>query len=153
MIDFRHAKESGSVAKPDETEAAGARPVEKGKDAAPSASKAQEAVPPAGKAQDAGPSAGEGKDAAPSKVGTNPAPQPAAGVSPEKPQISPTLNPEPPPRRTGNYRILVDPGHGGEDPGARRTGIKEKEIVLDVARRVVQGDQRHPRFRGEVEPR
>lgn len=45
--------------------------------------------------------------------------------------------PKPTPRRTGKFRILVDPGHGGDDPGARRTGIREKDIVLDVGRRVV----------------
>ncbi len=38
---------------------------------------------------------------------------------------------------TKPYKILVDPGHGGKDPGAiGRTGLKEKEIVLDVAKRL-----------------
>jgi N-acetylmuramoyl-L-alanine amidase len=46
--------------------------------------------------------------------------------------------PEPAPRRKGNWRILIDPGHGGDDPGARRPGIQEKEVVLDVARRVAK---------------
>ncbi len=34
-------------------------------------------------------------------------------------------------------RIIIDPGHGGKDPGAvGRKGTQEKEIVLDIARRV-----------------
>jgi|GEM_PF-557101 len=33
-------------------------------------------------------------------------------------------------------KIIIDPGHGGYDPGAERNGIYEKDINLDVARRV-----------------
>lgn len=34
-------------------------------------------------------------------------------------------------------RIVIDPGHGGMDPGARTlTGISEKDIALDIARRL-----------------
>ncbi|MBI1976171.1 MAG: N-acetylmuramoyl-L-alanine amidase [Candidatus Omnitrophica bacterium] len=34
-------------------------------------------------------------------------------------------------------KIVIDPGHGGKDPGARgRLGSKEKDIVLDVALRL-----------------
>jgi N-acetylmuramoyl-L-alanine amidase len=34
-------------------------------------------------------------------------------------------------------RIIVDPGHGGEDPGARsRTGLAEKDVTLDIALRL-----------------
>ncbi len=40
----------------------------------------------------------------------------------------------------GNYRIdlvVIDPGHGGRDPGAiGRKGLKEKDVVLDIAHRV-----------------
>jgi N-acetylmuramoyl-L-alanine amidase len=33
--------------------------------------------------------------------------------------------------------VVIDPGHGGEDHGARgRDGLEEKELVLDVARRL-----------------
>jgi N-acetylmuramoyl-L-alanine amidase len=33
-------------------------------------------------------------------------------------------------------RVVVDPGHGGTDPGAMMRGMREKEITLDIARRV-----------------
>lgn len=33
--------------------------------------------------------------------------------------------------------IVIDPGHGGKDPGATsRRGLKEKDIVLDISRRL-----------------
>jgi N-acetylmuramoyl-L-alanine amidase len=35
----------------------------------------------------------------------------------------------------GVRRIVIDSGHGGKDPGAMAFGLKEKDIVLDVARR------------------
>ena len=35
------------------------------------------------------------------------------------------------------YRIIIDPGHGGKDPGAIGTaGTYEKDLVLDIAKRV-----------------
>ena len=33
-------------------------------------------------------------------------------------------------------KILIDPGHGGKDPGAIGHGIREKDIVLDISKRV-----------------
>ena len=33
-------------------------------------------------------------------------------------------------------KIVIDPGHGGYDPGAEKNGIYEKDINLDVAKRV-----------------
>ncbi len=33
----------------------------------------------------------------------------------------------------GVHRIVIDPGHGGKDPGAMAFGLKEKNIVLKVA--------------------
>jgi N-acetylmuramoyl-L-alanine amidase len=36
----------------------------------------------------------------------------------------------------GVSRIVIDPGHGGHDPGARGKGITEAEVVLDVALRL-----------------
>ena len=36
----------------------------------------------------------------------------------------------------GVARIVIDPGHGGHDPGARTKGLSEAELVLDVALRL-----------------
>ena len=36
----------------------------------------------------------------------------------------------------GIRRIMIDPGHGGKDTGAIGFGLQEKELVLDVAKRV-----------------
>lgn len=36
----------------------------------------------------------------------------------------------------GVSRIVIDPGHGGHDPGAKGTGLTEAELVLDVALRL-----------------
>ncbi len=36
----------------------------------------------------------------------------------------------------GVSRIVIDPGHGGHDPGAKGGGVTEAEIVLDVALRL-----------------
>ncbi len=36
----------------------------------------------------------------------------------------------------GVRRIVVDPGHGGKDPGAVGFGLKEKDIVLNVAKKI-----------------
>lgn len=33
-------------------------------------------------------------------------------------------------------RIVIDPGHGGHDPGARAHGLRESEVVLDIAHRL-----------------
>ncbi|MBU9724114.1 MULTISPECIES: N-acetylmuramoyl-L-alanine amidase [Bacillaceae] len=33
-------------------------------------------------------------------------------------------------------KIYLDPGHGGSDPGAVGNGIQEKDVVLDIAKRI-----------------
>ena len=38
----------------------------------------------------------------------------------------------------GVSRIVIDPGHGGHDPGATGKGVSEAELVLDVALRLEQ---------------
>ena len=48
----------------------------------------------------------------------------AAGSSPSSP-------------RKHRVRVMIDPGHGGKDPGAiGPTGLKEKDVVLAIGRRV-----------------
>ncbi len=41
-------------------------------------------------------------------------------------------------KATGQRIVLIDPGHGGEDPGAigRRLKLKEKKVVLNIAKRL-----------------
>jgi N-acetylmuramoyl-L-alanine amidase len=44
----------------------------------------------------------------------------------------------------GVSRIVIDPGHGGHDPGAKGKGVEEAELVLDVALRVEKLLQKVP---------
>lgn len=59
------------------------------------------------------------------------APQPA-----EEKTVVPAGTPEPPPERPGRiFTVVVDPGHGGADPGALGRGrTREKDIVLAVGK-------------------
>lgn len=42
-----------------------------------------------------------------------------------------------PEKQKGIYRIIIDPGHGGKDPGAiGPSGLKEKKVTLEVARKL-----------------
>jgi N-acetylmuramoyl-L-alanine amidase len=45
------------------------------------------------------------------------------------PRIAAMLNPDLP-------TIVIDAGHGGQDPGAKANGLVEKELTLDMAQRV-----------------
>jgi N-acetylmuramoyl-L-alanine amidase len=43
----------------------------------------------------------------------------------------------PSPARKHRVRVMIDPGHGGKDPGAvGPTGLKEKDVVLAIGRRI-----------------
>jgi N-acetylmuramoyl-L-alanine amidase len=89
-----------------------------------------------------------------------PAPAPAPLADPVAPPVtSPVLatskEPPPPPpaapatNGTGGFslsrqlglgitRVVLDPGHGGHDPGAQGKGLDEAELTLDVALRLEQ---------------
>lgn len=63
-----------------------------------------------------------------SPIGTIPVPTPPRPVTP---------TPVQPPVPNGKLVVVVDPGHGGPDPGAIGIGgIQEKEIVLDISKQV-----------------
>lgn len=65
-----------------------------------------------------------------------PIPTPTPTPVPVPPRPTPTPAPRPP-VPNGRLVVVVDPGHGGPDPGAVGIGgIQEKEIVLDISRRV-----------------
>jgi N-acetylmuramoyl-L-alanine amidase len=52
-------------------------------------------------------------------------------VSPESPRVEPRILP-------GIFdTVVVDPGHGGTDEGADGHGLKEKNITLDLAHRII----------------
>ncbi|WP_374676239.1 N-acetylmuramoyl-L-alanine amidase [Ideonella sp.] len=72
---------------------------------------------------------------------TPPALPPVAAAPPAPPPE--THAPPPPPSAAQKARInrlvivAIDPGHGGEDPGAiGPTGLKEKDVVLQIARQL-----------------
>ncbi len=49
----------------------------------------------------------------------------------------PVVRAKPPVRKKLNIRrVVIDPGHGGKDPGAMANGLQEKHLVLDIAKRV-----------------
>ena len=70
-----------------------------------------------------------------------PVPAPMPGVAPPAPATStPSPPPPPPPSDAERQRVdqlvivALDPGHGGEDPGAiGPTGLREKDVVLAIA--------------------
>ena len=72
-----------------------------------------------------------------------PAPQTSAPAPPQAPQVPPVASPAPtppeaaapaPPQRTLAV-VVLDPAHGGADPGARgSSGVSESDMVLNYAR-------------------
>jgi N-acetylmuramoyl-L-alanine amidase len=66
---------------------------------------------------------------------------PAGGAAPRNPPAAavPTQTPAPPRRGSLDrlYIVALDPGHGGEDPGAVGPGgLREKDVVLQIARQL-----------------
>ncbi|MBE9063494.1 N-acetylmuramoyl-L-alanine amidase [cf. Phormidesmis sp. LEGE 11477] len=58
---------------------------------------------------------------------------PVASVPPATPRPSPSI----PRARQGQLTVVIDPGHGGRDPGAVGIGgLREKDINITVARRM-----------------
>ena len=88
-------------------------------------------------------------------VAAPPAPAATTGTSAATASTPPAPPPTPPRRpraaatSRGDYslarqlglsvsRVVIDPGHGGHDPGAQANGINEAELVLDIAQRVAK---------------
>lgn len=62
-----------------------------------------------------------------------PAPSEPAGAPPARIGRDPRRA-ERPPEATRTFRVVIDPGHGGKDPGARGfRGLAEKDVVLNVS--------------------
>lgn len=86
---------------------------------------------------------------------TPPAPPPtAAPTAPPvaaAPKPAPAPGPTPPAKAAVMDRLIVialDPGHGGEDPGAvGPTGLKEKDVVLAVGLKLRERLQANPNIR------
>lgn len=54
-----------------------------------------------------------------------------------------TGKPVPPPDLDdGRFVVVIDPGHGGIDPGAERDGVSEKDLMLAVARSLAEAMRR-----------
>ena len=67
----------------------------------------------------------------------NPSPTPAAQPKITLPAVTRQITQAQRQARLDIETIILDPGHGGKDPGAiGRSGLTEKEVVLDVAWRV-----------------
>lgn len=74
-------------------------------------------------------SAPAAKGAGPANSAQSPAPVPVQ--KPVAPALKPAAPPPPPP--LAGTEVLIDPGHGGDDPGAISGGYQEKDITLAVS--------------------
>lgn len=67
-----------------------------------------------------------------------------AGVPPEptvtkiEPEPRPKPEKKPEPLRKPRPLVVVDAGHGGKDPGAAGSGYREKDLALQIARRLAK---------------
>lgn len=48
------------------------------------------------------------------------------------------------------YMVIIDPGHGGLDPGASRKGLQEKDVVLDISREMARLINALPGYRAQL---
>jgi N-acetylmuramoyl-L-alanine amidase len=76
-------------------------------------------------------------------------PQPQQPKRPTEPQTAKTDQAEdPPPKLNRMITIALDPGHGGEDPGAiGASGSREKDVVLAIAKRLKARIEQQPNMR------
>jgi N-acetylmuramoyl-L-alanine amidase len=72
------------------------------------------------------------------------APRSTAGPAPASPATTATL-PTGPSQYDGQRVVVIDPGHGGEDPGALGPrGIREKDVALAIALELARVLRRNP---------
>ncbi|AEK63393.1 N-acetylmuramoyl-L-alanine amidase [Collimonas fungivorans] len=96
------------------------------------------------------PSANPG-EIAPPVAQTKPEQKPTPPLQPQ-PEQPPVARIDPKPDRTTTLTrmitIALDPGHGGEDPGATgRGGNREKDVVLSIAKRLKAKIEQQPNMR------
>ncbi|MES2742365.1 MAG: N-acetylmuramoyl-L-alanine amidase [Pseudomonadota bacterium] len=95
---------------------------------------------------------------APPALAENAQPEPVRPDDPAEPQAKPEprarAESKPdgrsgaPQKVTRMITIALDPGHGGEDPGASgRNGSREKDVVLAIAKRLKTKIEAHPNMR------
>ena len=86
------------------------------------------------------------RDPAQAQIPMQPEPAPQAE---EKPEKNPKLaQDEPRMQLTRMITIALDPGHGGEDPGATGSrGNREKDVVLSIAKRLKRKIEQYPNMR------
>jgi N-acetylmuramoyl-L-alanine amidase len=55
------------------------------------------------------------------------------------------------PESVGDFLVMIDPGHGGEDPGRRNPGgLKEKDLALQFAKDLKRSIDARPGYRAEL---
>ena len=76
--------------------------------------------------------------------------EPAIGTSPtrKEPPVDTAASPEPKADTKRRIIVAIDPGHGGEDPGAiGRRGTREKDVTLSIAKKLRTLVDDEPRMR------
>ena len=126
--------------------------------AAPAAAPVVAAAPPPAPRPKAPPAVIREPLVVPSVVPAEEAPAPSEPAV-ENPPDEAKANPEPPKAPSVNgvggfsiarqlglgvSRIVIDPGHGGHDPGAQARGLNEADLTLDIALRLEQLLQKEP---------
>ena len=75
-------------------------------------------------------------------------PKPRPGESQTAQSAKAEPSEDPPPRLNRMITIALDPGHGGEDPGAiGASGSREKDVVLAIAKRLKARIEQQPNMR------
>lgn len=64
-----------------------------------------------------------------------------------KPATAKTVRPVTPRKPKSELVVLIDPGHGGEDPGAVGTRTQEKKVVLQIAKKLKAQIDKKPGLR------